>query len=115
MTAHAYFLAAAYFAVAFGVMQAITLGHRHLSDSGGTLRIVGGVTLIAALLFAALMLLAQQSGWGLRLATIVTFALLLGGLLALAQYAQTRRFGPVSALVMIALGTLVLKSAFLWS
>ncbi|MEM7178058.1 MAG: hypothetical protein AAGD47_06965 [Pseudomonadota bacterium] len=112
--AHGYLLTIAYFAVAFGVMQAIVLGQRHLSDSKGALRMVGGVTLISAIGFAALMLLAQQGGWGLRLVTVVAFSALLVGLLALAVFAPANRFGPVSALVMIAIGTVALKSAFLW-
>ncbi|MBY8977659.1 hypothetical protein KHP62_17735 [Rhodobacteraceae bacterium NNCM2] len=107
-------LLVAYLVTAFGVMQAIALGQRHFSDNRGALRVIGAVVLFAALCFAGLMLLGGAGGWGVRAATILTFGLLLAALLMLAVYAPSRRFGPVSSAIMIAAGTVVLKSAFLW-
>ncbi|MEM7669070.1 MAG: hypothetical protein AAF317_07945 [Pseudomonadota bacterium] len=107
-------LPVAYVLVAFGTMQAISIGHRHFADSAGSLRLVGGFTLVAGLLFAALMLLGQSGAWALRLGTIVAFGALITALVLLAATTPQRRFGPLISAVLIAVGTVVLKSAFLW-
>lgn len=107
-------LPVAYVLVAFGTMQAISIGHRHFADGAGTLRFVGAATLFSGVGFAGLMLLGQSGAWGMRIGTMLAFGVLLTALVLLAATTPQRRFGPLSSAILIAAGTVVLKSAFLW-
>ncbi|MEL6476685.1 MAG: hypothetical protein AAFR17_05095 [Pseudomonadota bacterium] len=110
----AYLYLLAFLALSFGLMQTIALAQRHVSAGTGTRRWLGVVVLAGAIALAALSALGQGGGWGLRLAGITAFAAVTMGLALLAAAMPERRFGPLSSLVLIVLGTMLLKLAQLF-
>ena len=110
----AYLYLAAFLALSFGLMQTMALAQRHVSAGQGTMRWLGVVVLASAILLAGLSAFGQGGGVGLRLAGIVAFAALCLGLALLGATAPERRFGPLSSLALVILGTLMLKLARLF-
>lgn len=107
----AYLFFIAFFCLAFGLMQTLALAQRHIAGPRGTNRVVGLAAMVAAILFGALAAFGDGAGWGHRLAWLAAFAILLVSLGLLAATSRERRFGPLSSLVLILAGAVLLKLA----
>ncbi|MEM8790776.1 MAG: hypothetical protein AAGE80_04100 [Pseudomonadota bacterium] len=100
----------AYILIAYGVMQAIAYSHRLVADWREGIRFIAAIALFSALIFGALIAVGQTGQLSLRVATLLSFTALLISLADLAHLNPKRRFAPVSSILLIISGTVLLKT-----